>query len=39
MAEKKALIWNQEFETMPRPELGNLQLERLKKTVAWATEK
>jgi phenylacetate-CoA ligase len=39
MAEKKALIWNKEFETMPRLELEKLQLERLKKAVAWATEK
>jgi phenylacetate-CoA ligase len=39
MTEKKALIWNQEFETMPRPELGKLQLERLKKVVAWVTER
>jgi phenylacetate-CoA ligase len=36
MAEKKALIWNEEFETMPRPELEKLQLERLKKLVARA---
>jgi phenylacetate-CoA ligase len=39
MTEKKALIWNQEFETMPRPELGKLQLERLKKVVSWVTER
>ncbi len=39
MGEKKALIWNEEFETMPRPELEKLQLERLKKAVAWATER
>ncbi len=37
MAEKKALIWNKEFETMPRPELQKLQLERLKKLVARVT--
>ena len=34
----KALIWNHEFETMPRPELGKLQLERLKKLVARVAE-
>ena len=34
MTEKKALIWNEEFETMPRPELEKLQLERLKEVVA-----
>ena len=39
MTEKKALIWNEEFETMPRPELEKLQLERLKKVVAWVTER
>jgi phenylacetate-CoA ligase len=39
MASKKALIWNEEFETMPRPELGKLQLERLKRTVAYCMEK
>jgi len=39
MSEKKALIWNKEFETMPRPELGRVQLERLRKVVAWAAEK
>jgi len=39
MAEKKVLIWNEEFETMPRPELEKLQLERLKKVVAWVTER
>ncbi|MFN2129935.1 MAG: phenylacetate--CoA ligase family protein [Anaerolineae bacterium] len=37
MAEKKALIWNEEFETMPRPELEKLQLERLQELVARAT--
>jgi phenylacetate-CoA ligase len=37
MAEKKALIWNEEFETMPRPELEKLQLERLQKLVERAT--
>jgi phenylacetate-CoA ligase len=37
MTEKKALIWNQEFETMPRPELQKLQLERLKNVVARVT--
>ncbi len=36
---KKALIWNEEFETMPRPELEKLQLERLKKQVAYVTER
>ena len=39
MAEKKALIWNEEFETMPRPELEGLQLERLNRTVAYCLEK
>lgn len=39
MAEKKALIWNEEFETMPRPELEKVQVERLKKVVAWVTER
>lgn len=37
MTEKKALIWNHEFETMPRSDLRKLQLERLKKVVDWAT--
>jgi phenylacetate-CoA ligase len=37
MSEKKALIWNPEFETMPRPELQKLQFERLKKLVARVT--
>ncbi len=37
--EKKVLIWNEEFETMPRRELEKLQLERLKKTVAYCTER
>jgi phenylacetate-CoA ligase len=39
MTRKKALIWNEEFETMPRPELEKLQTERLKKVVAWVTER
>jgi len=39
MGEKKALIWNEEFETMPRRELEKLQLERLKKVVAYCMEK
>ncbi len=39
MAEKTALIWSKEAETMPRPKLEELQLQRLKKVVAWATEK
>lgn len=39
MAKKEALIWNEEFETMPRPKLGKLQLERLKETVAHITAK
>jgi len=39
MAGKKALIWNEEFETMPRPELEKLQLERLRKMVAYCTER
>lgn len=33
---KQVLIWNREMETMPRAELAKLQLERLKKTVAYA---
>jgi phenylacetate-CoA ligase len=37
MTEKKALIWNAEFETMPRPELEKLQVERLKAVVARIT--
>jgi phenylacetate-CoA ligase len=37
--QKKALIWNEEFETMPRLELEKLQLKRLKETVAHVTEK
>ncbi len=37
--QKKALIWNEEFETMPRPELEKLQLKRLKDIVAYVTEK
>lgn len=37
MAEKRALIWNKEFETMPRPELQKLQLEQLKELVARVT--
>ncbi|MBN1812244.1 MAG: phenylacetate--CoA ligase [Anaerolineae bacterium] len=36
---KKALIWNEEFETMPRPELEKLQLKRLKEIVAYVAEK
>ncbi|NIO71588.1 MAG: phenylacetate--CoA ligase, partial [Anaerolineae bacterium] len=39
MAKKEVLIWNEEFETMPRPELEKLQLERLKKQVAYVTER
>lgn len=39
MTERKALIWNREAETMPRPQLQELQLERLKEVVARATEK
>jgi phenylacetate-CoA ligase len=37
--QKKALIWNEEFETMPRPELEELQLRRLKEIVAYVTDK
>jgi phenylacetate-CoA ligase len=37
MAEKVALIWNQECETMSRAELQKLQLERLKQAVARVT--
>jgi phenylacetate-CoA ligase len=36
---KTVLIWNEEFETMPRADLKRLQLERLKETVARATAK
>jgi len=39
MGEKKALIWNEEFEAMPRPELRKLQLERLKRVVAYCMDK
>ena len=39
MAEKKALIWNKEAETMPRPQLEKLHGERLKKLVAYVIEK
>jgi phenylacetate-CoA ligase len=38
MTARQALIWNKEVETMPRPQLEKLQLERLKKVVAYATE-
>ncbi len=37
MAEKKVLIWNVKAETMPRPELEKLQVERLKAQVARVT--
>jgi phenylacetate-CoA ligase len=37
--QKKALIWNEEFETMPRSELEELQLRRLKEIVAYVAEK
>ena len=37
MAEKKAPIWNETFETMARPELEKLQLERLREVVARVT--
>jgi phenylacetate-CoA ligase len=33
------MIWSPKFETMPRPELEKLQLERLKALVAWVYEK
>jgi len=39
MTAKKAMIWNEEFETMGRPELGKLQLKRLKQIVAYVAEK
>lgn len=32
-------IWNAEYECMPRPELEELQLRRLKSTVAWVYER
>jgi phenylacetate-CoA ligase len=37
--QKKALIWNEEFETMSRPGLEKLQLKRLKDIVAYVAEK
>jgi len=37
MAEKQALIWNEGVETLPRPELAQLQLARLKEVVARVT--
>ena len=37
--EKKALIWDEEFETMPRPQLEELQLERLKEVVARVSQR
>jgi phenylacetate-CoA ligase len=37
MTGKKALIWNPEYETMPRPELKKVQFERLKQVVARVT--
>ena len=37
MAEKQALIWNETYETMARPGLGKLQLERLRDVVARVT--
>lgn len=33
MAKKKYLIWNEEMETMPREELGKLQLKRFRETL------
>jgi phenylacetate-CoA ligase len=39
MADKKALIWNEEAETMPRPQLERLQLERLQKMVAYCADR
>jgi phenylacetate-CoA ligase len=39
VAKKEVLFWNEEAETMPRGQLEKLQLERLKKVVAYATEK
>ena len=39
MADKKVLIWNQDAETMSRPQLQELQLRRLKKVIAWTTAK
>jgi phenylacetate-CoA ligase len=39
MANKKVLIWNREFETMPRSDLRKLQLERFKKIVAQVIHK
>jgi phenylacetate-coenzyme A ligase PaaK-like adenylate-forming protein len=37
--QKRALIWNEEFEAMPRPGLEKLQLKRLKDIVAYVAEK
>jgi phenylacetate-CoA ligase len=37
VAKKTVLIWNEEAETMPRPELEKLQLERLREMVARVT--
>lgn len=37
--EKKVLIWDEEFESMPRPQLEELQLERLKEVVARVSQK
>jgi phenylacetate-coenzyme A ligase PaaK-like adenylate-forming protein len=33
------MIWNPTIETMRRPEMKQLQLEKLKKTVSWAYER
>ena len=38
MADKAALIWNKEAETMPRPELEKLQLERLQGIVSYCAD-
>jgi phenylacetate-CoA ligase len=39
MAKKKVLFWNEEIETMPRPEMEKLQLKRLKEMVSLAMER
>src|SRR5437016_12703673 len=37
--EDRVPIWNPKFETMPRRHVGRLQAERLKKIVAYASER
>jgi len=33
------MIWNRDLETMPRPKLAELQLERLRWSVQWAYDR